>query len=62
MLAKSQMERRLRDRSKLSDLVELILSRSIVSTGMIQERLKVSKQRALNLGAVVLVVGLRNVQ
>jgi len=52
MLAKNQMERRLRERrasSKLADLVELVLSRPIVSTGMIQDRLKVSKQGALNL-------------
>ncbi|MER8732458.1 RHE_PE00001 family protein [Mesorhizobium sp. M1227] len=52
VLAKSQMERRLRDRrasSKLPDLVELVLSRRLVSTGMIQERLKVTKQGALNL-------------
>ena len=52
VLAKSQMERRLRERrasSKLSDLVELVLSRPLVSTGMIQEALKVSKQGALNL-------------
>ena len=52
MLAKSQIERRLRKRrasSKLPDLVELVLSRPLVSTGMIQERLKVSKQGALNL-------------
>lgn len=52
MLAKNQMERRLRERrasSKLSDLVELVLSRPIVSTGMVQDRLKVSKQGALNL-------------
>ncbi|WP_352690478.1 RHE_PE00001 family protein [Mesorhizobium sp. M0208] len=52
VLAKSQMERKLRDRrasSKLSDLVELVLSRPLVSTGMIQERLKVTKQGALNL-------------
>ena len=52
MLAKNQMERRLRKRrtsSKLSDLVELVLSRPIVSTGMIQDRLKVTKQGALNL-------------
>ena len=52
MLAKSQMERRLRERrasSKLPDLVELVLSRPLVSTGLIQETLKVSKQGALNL-------------
>nr|WP_287346133.1 RHE_PE00001 family protein [Mesorhizobium sp.] len=51
-LAKNQMERRLRERranSKLPDLVELVFSRPIVSTGMIQEVLKVSKQGALNL-------------
>ncbi|WP_164892986.1 RHE_PE00001 family protein [Mesorhizobium sp. M7A.F.Ca.US.010.02.1.1] len=52
VLAKSQMERRLKQRrasSKLPDLVELVLSRPLVSTGMIQERLKVTKQGALNL-------------
>jgi hypothetical protein len=52
VLTKNQMERRLRERranSKLADLVELVLSRPIVSTGMIQDRLKVSKQGALNL-------------
>ena len=52
VLAKSQMERRLRERrasSKLPDLVELVLSRPLVSTGMIQDTLKVSKQGALNL-------------
>ncbi|WP_367272515.1 RHE_PE00001 family protein [Mesorhizobium sp.] len=52
VMAKSQMERRLKQRrtsSKLADLVELVLSRPIVSTGMIQEVLKVSKQGALNL-------------
>ncbi|RWC53172.1 MAG: DUF1612 domain-containing protein [Mesorhizobium sp.] len=52
VLAKSQMERRLRERrasSKLPDLVELVLARPLVSTGMIQETLKVSKQGALNL-------------
>ncbi|MER9858479.1 MULTISPECIES: RHE_PE00001 family protein [unclassified Mesorhizobium] len=51
-MAKSQMERRLRERrasSKLPDLVELVLSRPLVSTGIIQERLKVTKQGALNL-------------
>ncbi|TIT83346.1 MAG: DUF1612 domain-containing protein, partial [Mesorhizobium sp.] len=40
MLAKSQMERRLRQRrasSKLPNLVELVLSRPVVFTGMIQE-------------------------
>ena len=51
-MAKGQMERRLRKRrvsSKLPDLIELVLSRPLVSTGMIQERLKVTKQGALNL-------------
>ncbi|WP_394885924.1 RHE_PE00001 family protein (plasmid) [Mesorhizobium sp. AaZ16] len=51
-LAKNQMARRLRERrasSKLPDLVELVLARPLVSTGMIQETLKVSKQGALNL-------------
>ncbi len=52
VMAKNQMERRLRGRragSKLPDLVELVLSRPLVSTGMIQERLRVTKQGALNL-------------
>jgi hypothetical protein len=52
MLVKNQMERKLRNRranSKLPDLVELVLSRPLVSTGMIQESLKVSTQGALNL-------------
>jgi hypothetical protein len=52
MLAKNQMERRLKQRgasSKLPDLVDLVLSRPLVSTGMIQDRLKISKQGALNL-------------
>ena len=52
VMAKNQVERRLRERrssSKLPDLVELVLSRPLISTGMIQERLKVTKQGALNL-------------
>ena len=52
MLAKGRMERRLSKRrasSKLPALVELVLARPIVSTGMIQDRLKVTKQGALNL-------------
>ena len=52
VLAKGQMERRLRERranSKLPALVELVLSRPVVATGLVQERLKVSKQGALNL-------------
>ncbi|MER9578658.1 RHE_PE00001 family protein [Mesorhizobium sp. M0400] len=51
-IAKSQMERRLRERrasSKLPDLVELVLSRPLVSAGMIQDKLRVTKQGALNL-------------
>ncbi|WP_315927386.1 RHE_PE00001 family protein [Mesorhizobium sp. SP-1A] len=52
VMAKTQTERRLRDRrsnSKLPELVELVLSRPLVSTGMVEDRLKVSKQGALNL-------------
>ena len=52
MLAKGQMERRLGERrasSRLPDLIELVLSRPLVSSGMIQQALKVSKQGALNL-------------
>ena len=52
VLAKNQLERRLRNRrssSKLPELVELVLSRPLVSTSMIQETLKVSPQGALNL-------------
>ncbi|WP_235984364.1 helix-turn-helix domain-containing protein [Mesorhizobium neociceri] len=52
VMAESQMERRLRERrvsSKLSDLIELELSRPLVSTGMVQKGLIVTKQGALNL-------------
>jgi hypothetical protein len=52
VMAKGQMERRLKQRrtsSKLADLIEFVLSRPVVSTSMIQEALKVSKQGALNL-------------
>ncbi|WP_245455132.1 RHE_PE00001 family protein [Mesorhizobium sp. M9A.F.Ca.ET.002.03.1.2] len=52
VMAKSQMDRRLRERrvsSKLSDLIELVMSRPLVSTGMVQKGLKVTKQGALNL-------------
>jgi len=52
VLAKSQMERRLkqqRSNSKLADLVELLVSRPLVSTSLIQDGLKVTEQRALNL-------------
>jgi hypothetical protein len=51
-LAKGQMQRRLGDRrasSRLPGLIELVLSRPLVSSGMIQQALKVSKQGALNL-------------
>nr|WP_280515983.1 helix-turn-helix domain-containing protein [Mesorhizobium huakuii] len=46
------MERRLKQRrsnSKLADLVELVVSRPLVSTSLIQDGLKVTEQRALNL-------------
>lgn len=52
MLAKGRMERRLVERranSRLPELIELVLSRPLVSSGMIQQALKVSKQGALNL-------------
>ena len=52
MLAKAQMERRLTDRrsnSRLPDLIALVLSRPLVSSSMVQESLKVSKQGALTL-------------
>lgn len=48
-LAKNQMERRLRERrssSKLPDLVELVLWRPLISTGMIQETLCRSRARS----------------
>lgn len=51
-LAREQLERRLRNRrasSKLPDLVELVLSRPLVSATLVQKRLKVSRQGALNL-------------
>ncbi len=52
LLAKGQMERVLRGRrasSKLPRLIDLVLSRPLVSTSMIQEALDVSRQGALNL-------------
>jgi hypothetical protein len=52
VMARVQMERRLNKRranSKLPNLVELVLSRPLVSAALIQDRLKVSKQGALNL-------------
>lgn len=52
LLVRTQMERVLRGRrasSKLPALIELVLSRPLVSTGMIQLTLKVSRQGALDL-------------
>ena len=52
MLAKNQMERVLRGRrasSKLPEMIDLVLSRPLVTTGMIQAELKVSRQGALDL-------------
>lgn len=52
LLAKEQMERALRGRrasSKLPRLIDLVLSRPLVSTSMIQKELKVSRQGALDL-------------
>lgn len=52
LLAKARMERVLPGRrasSKLPRLIDLVLSRPLVSTSMIQETLKVSRQGALNL-------------
>jgi len=52
LLAKERMERVLRGRrasSKLPRLLDLVLSRPLVSTSLIQAELKVSRQGALNL-------------
>lgn len=52
VLARGQLERRLRSRranSKLPELVELVLARPLVSTAMIQKELAVSRQGALDL-------------
>lgn len=52
LLARAQMERALRGRrasSKLPALIDLVLSRPLVTTGMIQSALKVSRQGALDL-------------
>ena len=52
VLAKAQMEQRLKNRrssSKLPDLVALVLSRPLVTAPMIEKRLKVTQQGALNL-------------
>lgn len=52
MLARERMERLLRGRranSKLPRLMDLVLSRPIISTSMVQQELKVSRQGALDL-------------
>lgn len=52
ILAKAQMEQRLKNRrssSKLPELITLVLARPMVSTTMIQKALKVTQQGALNL-------------
>ena len=54
MQAKAQMERRLKGRrsnSRLPQLVDLVLSRPMVSSTMIEQELKVTQQGALNLVA-----------
>jgi hypothetical protein len=61
MLAREQMGRRLRGRrghSKLPELVELVLSRPLVSSAMIEKELKVTTRGALNLVAEL---GLREI-
>lgn len=52
MLARDRMERAVRGRrtnSKLPRLIDLVLSRPVVSASMVQEELKVSRQGALDL-------------
>ncbi len=52
MLAREQMERRLKNRrssSNLPRLIELVLARPLVSTTMIQSELKLTRQGVLNL-------------
>jgi hypothetical protein len=52
LLAREQMERKLRGRranSRLPAMIDLVLSRPLVTTGMIQATLKVSRQGALDL-------------
>lgn len=52
VMARGQIERRLRNRrksSKLPQLVELVMARPLVSTAMVQEELKLTKQGAINL-------------
>ncbi|NGO55454.1 RHE_PE00001 family protein [Allomesorhizobium camelthorni] len=54
VMAKSQMERRLRDRRKNSSLpalIELVLARPVVSAGLIAAELKISQRAALGLVA-----------
>ncbi|WP_292451525.1 helix-turn-helix domain-containing protein [Mesorhizobium sp.] len=51
-LAKSQMERRLRNRRKNSSLpalIELVLARPLVSAGLVAAELKISQRAALGL-------------
>jgi Protein of unknown function (DUF1612)/HTH DNA binding domain len=51
-LAKGQMERRIgekRSNSRLPELINLALSKPLITSGMVQQALKVSKQGALNL-------------
>lgn len=52
MLAKTQMERRLKGRrstSKLPDVIELVLSRPLVTSGIVEKELSVTAAGALNL-------------
>ena len=52
VLARTQLEQRLRSRrtsSKLSRLIDLVLARPLVSTAMVQQELDVSRQGALDL-------------
>jgi hypothetical protein len=56
MLARTQMERKLEGRRSSSSLpafMELVLARPLVSTGMVQAELKVSRQGALDLVATL---------
>jgi hypothetical protein len=56
MLARTQMERKLQGRrssSSLPAMIELVLARPLVSTGMVQAELKVSRQGALDLVAAL---------
>jgi hypothetical protein len=52
VMARGQVERRLRNRrksSKLPQLVDLVMARPLVSTTMVQEELKLTRQGAINL-------------